>query len=102
MVVGTFSFFLFPLSLINCTKTPTNSDNTNQLTVNSAITQNTTWTSGTDYIIEGTVTVEQGVSLNITCNVDILFKVDYEGNKGKLWINGSMLPVIIKGELKHA
>ncbi len=50
------------LSFINCTKTPTTSNQTEQITVTGSITQNTVWQSGKDYIIEGVVTVEQGVS----------------------------------------
>jgi len=85
-----FFVFFVVLLFVGCTKSPTNSDNTNQVTVNIAITQNTTWQTGTDYIIEGLVTVQQGVSLTITGNVTILFKADGEGEKGKLRINGTL------------
>jgi len=83
-------YTLFIILILNCTKSPTNSDNTNQVTVNTAITQNTTWTSGIDYIVEGTVTVQKGASLNITGEVTVLFKADQQGTAGKLRIDGSL------------
>ncbi|MFO7889319.1 MAG: hypothetical protein R6V04_03165 [bacterium] len=64
-----------------CNKTSTNSKSTRQLTVPTSIAENTTWTSDTDYIIEGLVTVEKGASLNIGGKV---FKADEQGDVGRL------------------
>jgi len=93
VVVGIFSFILFPLSLFNCNKTPTTSKQSKQVTVTGSITENTVWETGKEYVVEGVVTVEQGVSLNINGKVTVLFKADEQGNKGKLRVNGSLQAV---------
>jgi len=83
-------YTLFILLIVNCTKSPTDSENSNQTTVTGSISQNTTWSSGKDYVVEGVVTVEQGASLNITGEVTVLFKADQQGTAGKLRINGTL------------
>ena len=87
-------FFLFPFSfflLLTCHKTPTKSeDKRPQIDVQSPITQNTTWESGNDYIIRGTVTVEENAMLTINRDVNVYFTLDSLGNKGKLEVLGGI------------
>ncbi|MFO7889291.1 MAG: hypothetical protein R6V04_03020 [bacterium] len=47
-----FFVFLVVVFFVGCSKTPTDTDNTKQLTVPTSIAENTTWTFGTDYMVE--------------------------------------------------
>lgn len=87
-------FPLFPFSIFllsSCNKSPTESeDKRPQINVQSPITQNTTWESGNDYIIRGTVTVEENAMLTINRDVNVYFTFDSLGNKGKLEVLGGI------------
>jgi len=59
---GCFFVFFVGIILVDCSKTPTTSGKQEQVIVTGSITQNTTWQSRRKYVVEGVVTVEQGVS----------------------------------------
>jgi len=83
-LVGVFFF-------VGCTKTPTASTQPRpQIEVQSPITQNTTWTTGNDYIVRGQVTVEENALLTIQPDVNVFLTADSLGNKGKLYVEGGI------------
>jgi len=47
------------------------------------ITENTVWQNGKEYVVEGVVTVEQGVFLNITGEVTVKKSLDKKFKKLK-------------------
>ena len=74
-----FVFLVFSVSrlFIGCTKIPTASTQPRpQVKVQSPIAQNTTWTSGNDYIVRGQVTVEENALLTIQPDVNVFLTAD--------------------------
>ena len=61
-----------------------------RIEVTGSISENTTWTTGNDYLVKGTVTVEENALLTIQPDVRVIFESDSIGNWGKLLIYGGI------------
>ena len=88
-------FFIFSFLLVSCTQ-PTDSTDKQavereRIEVSGSIREDTVWESRKEYVVTGDVTVEEGVTLTIQPDVQILFKKETEWDYYGITVEGTSM-----------